>query len=326
MTIPMQVLVVGGTGTLGRQIAKTAIDAGHQVRCMVRTPRKAAFLQEWGCEIVQGDLLDPETLDYALQGIDSLIDSATTSPEDPKSVYETDWDGKLNLYRACDRLGVKRVIFLSLFGAEQHRNVPLMDIKYCTERLLEDSSFEYTIMQGVAFMQGLISQYAIPVLESQNVWVSATPAEIAYMNTQDMARFAVAALSRPQTIRKTFPVVGPKTWKAQEVVDLCEKTCGKSKPSKILKVSPFLLEIGKALVSFFEESLNVLDRLAFSDVTGGGAILDAPMSESYEAFGLDPSDTSTLEAYLREYYGIIMKRMRELDIDVDKEEKKRVPF
>ena len=318
--------MIGGTGTLGRQIAKTAIDAGHQVRCMVRTPRKAAFLQEWGCEIVQGDLLDIETLDYALQGIDSLIDSATSRPEDPKSVYETDWEGKLNLYRACDRLGVKRVVFLSLFAAEQHRNVPLMDIKYCTEQLLADSSLDYTILQGVAFMQGLISQYAIPVLESQNVWISATPAEIAYMNTQDMARFAVAALGRPQTIRKSFPVVGPRAWKAQEVVELCEKTCGKSKPSKVLEVSPFLIETGKALVSFFEESLNVLDRLSFSEVTGGGAILDSPMEESYEAFGLDPAETSTLDSYLREYYAIIMKRMSELDIDVDKEEKKRVPF
>jgi uncharacterized protein YbjT (DUF2867 family) len=41
MTDPMQVLVVGGTGTLGRQIAKQAIDAGHKVRCVVRSPRKA---------------------------------------------------------------------------------------------------------------------------------------------------------------------------------------------------------------------------------------------------------------------------------------------
>ncbi len=326
MTIPMQVLVIGGTGTLGRQIAKTAIDAGHQVRCMVRTPRKASFLQEWGCEMVQGDLLEPESLKYALEGIDAVIDSATSRPDDPKSVYETDWDGKLNLYRACDQLGVKRVVFMSLFAAEQNRNVPLMDIKYCTESLLADSSLDYTILQGVAFMQGLVSQYAIPVLESQNVWVSATPADIAYMNTQDVAKFAVAALVRSETIRKSFPVVGPKAWKAQEVVGLCEKICGKSKPSKILEVSPFLIGTGKALVSFFEDSLNVLDRLAFSEVTGGGATLNAPMQETYEAFGLDPSETSTLEEYLREYYSMILKRMRELDVDVDKEEKKRVPF
>ena len=144
-----------------------------------------------------------------------------------------------------------------------------MDIKYCTERLLADSSLDYTILQGVAFMQGLISQYAIPVLESQNVWISATPADIAYMNTQDMALFAVSALERPQTIRKSFPVVGPRAWKAEEVVELCEKTCKKSKSSKILEVSPFLIGFGKALVSFFEAAQNVSDRLAFSEVTGG---------------------------------------------------------
>ncbi len=325
MKIPMQVLVVGGTGTLGRQIAKTAIDAGHQVRCIVRSPRKASFLQEWGCEITQGDLLDPESIDYSLEGIEAVIDSATSRPDDSKSVYETDWEGKLNLYRACDRLGVKRVVFLSLLIAEKYReNVPLMDIKYCTEKLLTESSLDYTILQGVAFMQGVVGQFAIPVLEGQTVWVSGSPSEIAYMNTQDMARFALAALERPQTIRKSFPVVGPKAWKAREVVKLCEKFS--EKKAKVLTVSPFLIGLGQTLVSFFQASANVADRLAFSEITGGGAVMDAPMDSTYETFGLDIKDTSNLEEYIREYYSVITKRMRELNIDVDKEEKKRVPF
>ncbi len=322
----MQVLVIGGTGTLGRQIAKFAIEAGHQVRCMVRAPRKASFLQEWGAEIVQGDLLDPESVDYALSGIDAVIDAATSRPDDSKGVYETDWEGKLTLYRSCDRLGVKRVVFLSLLSSENHRNVPLMDVKYCTERLLEGSNLDFTILQGVAFMQGLISQIAIPVLENQDVWISESPSEIAYMNTQDMARFAVAALNRPETIRQSYPVVGPEAWNAEEVVRLCERLCRKDKPAKVLTVSPFLIGIGQSLVSFFQASVNVADRLAFSEVTGGGASLNAPMDRTYAIFGLDPSKTSTLESYLKEYYTIIMKRMRELDIDVDKEDKKRAPF
>ena len=161
----MQVLVVGATGTLGRQIARQALDAGHQVRCMVRTPRKASFLQEWGCELTRGDLLEPASLDYALEGMDAVIDAATSRPDDPRSVYETDWDGKLNLFRTCEQAGVKRLVFLSLLAAEKHRQVPLMDIKYCTEKLLEASELDYTILQGAAFMQGVIGQFAIPVLE-----------------------------------------------------------------------------------------------------------------------------------------------------------------
>ncbi|MEC9029477.1 MAG: NmrA family NAD(P)-binding protein [Cyanobacteriota bacterium] len=320
----MQVLVVGGTGTLGRQIARRAIDAGHQVRCMVRKPRKGSFLQEWGCELTCGDLLDPETIDYALDGVDAVIDAATSRPDDSASVYTTDWDGKLNLLRACEKAGVKRYVFLSLLAAEKHLNVPLMDIKFCTERLLADSSFDYTILQGVAFMQGLIGQIAIPVLENQTVWVSETPTAVAYMNTQDVARFAVAALERPETIRRSFPVVGPKAWTSEEIVQFCEKSS--SKTAKVIRVSPFLIGLSQRVVSFFEQSVNMAERLAFAEVTGGGIALDAPMDDTYSCFGLDPSETTPLESYISEYYDTILKRLREMEADLDEESRKKLPF
>ena len=320
----MQVLVVGGTGTLGRQIARRAIDAGHQVRCMVRKPRKGAFLQEWGCELTCGDLLDPGSIDYALDGVDAVIDAATSRPDDSASVYTTDWDGKLNLLRACEKAGVKRYVFLSLLAAEKHLNVPLMDIKFCTERLLADSSFDYTILQGVAFMQGLIGQIAIPVLENQTVWVSETPTAVAYMNTQDVARFAVAALERPETIRRSFPVVGPKAWTSEEIVQFCEKSS--SKTAKVIRVSPFLIGLSQRVVSFFEQSVNMAERLAFAEVTGGGIALDAPMDDTYSCFGLDPSETTPLESYISEYYDTILKRLREMEADLDEESRKKLPF
>ena len=97
----MQVLIIGATGTLGRQIARRAVDAGHQVRCMVRSPRKAAFLQEWGCELTRGDLLEPESLAYALEGQEAVIDAATARASDAGSTYSVDWDGKQNLFAAA---------------------------------------------------------------------------------------------------------------------------------------------------------------------------------------------------------------------------------
>ena len=324
MKSSMQVLVIGGTGTLGRQIAKRAIDEGYKVRCLVRRPRSASFLQEWGCEMSRGDLLNQDDIEYALDGIDAVIDASTSRPDDPRSVYDTDWEGKLNLFRACENKGVKRIVFLSLLAAEKYRNIPLMDIKYCTELFLEASSFDYTIFQGVAFMQGVISQFAIPVLNNEPVWISGNPSQIAYMNTQDMARFAVSALSCPQSIRKSFPLVGPKAWKAYDLVSLCE-SCSKKK-AKILKVSPTVISIAQSVVSFFEGTLNVSERLAFSELSGNGETLDAEMQETYKLFGFNESDTTKMEAYIEEYYSMILKKINEFGIDLDLEEKKKFPI
>ena len=320
----MKILLVGATGTLGRQIAKQAIEEGHEVRCFVRNPRKASFLQEWGCELTKGNLLNSGDIDYALQDIEVVIDSATGRPEDSKSIYETDWDGKLNLFNACESKKIKRVIFLSILSTEKFRNVPLMDVKYCTEKLLEKSNFDYTIFKCAAFMQGVISQFAIPVLDSQAVWMSGTPTKIAYMNTQDMAKIIVTSINNPKSYKLSLPLVGPKAWDSDEVISLCEKYSNKK--AKIFRVSPFLIKVTQSVVSFFQDALNVSERLAFAEVTSSGVPLDADMSNTYEVLELKKEDSTSLESYIKEYYQQILKRLKEMEADLNIEEKKRLPF
>ena len=320
----MKILLVGATGTLGRQIAKQAIEEGHEVRCFVRNPRKASFLQEWGCELTKGNLLNSGDIDYALQDIEVVIDSATGRPEDSKSIYETDWDGKLNLFNACESKKIKRVIFLSILLTEKFRNVPLMDVKYCTEKLLEKSNFDYTIFKCAAFMQGVISQFAIPVLDSQAVWMSGTPTKIAYMNTQDMAKIIVTSINNPKSYKLSLPLVGPKAWDSDEVISLCEKYSNKK--AKIFRVSPFLIKITQNVVSFFQDALNVSERLAFAEVTSSGVALDSDMSNTYEVLDLKKEDITSLENYIKEYYQQILKRLKEMEADLNIEEKKRLPF
>ena len=320
----MRVLVVGGTGTLGRQVAKQALQEGHDVRCMVRSPRKAAFLQEWGCELTRGDLLDPESLNYALEGQDAIIDAATARATDPGSCYAVDWTGQQNLFHAVQSGGNRRIVFFSLLNASHHMDVPLMEIKARSEEWLMASDLDYTILRCAAFMQGLISQFAIPVLEGQTVWVSGIPTPIAYMNTQDLARFAVAGLSREETVRKAFPVVGPRAWTTGEITQLCEKFA--KKEARVARVPPLFLAIMRSCAGFFDASVNVAERLAFEQVTGGGEPLDAPMDETYAAFGLNSAETTSLEQYLQEYYETILKRLRDMEADLDKDAKKKLPF
>ena len=320
----MKILLVGATGTLGRQIAKLAVESGHQVRCIVRNPRKASFLQEWGCELTKGNLLSRNDLAYALQDIEAVIDAATSRPDDPRSIYDTDWEGKLNLFNECEVKGIKRIIFLSILLTERFRNVPLMDIKYCTEKLLEKSDFDYTIFKCAAFMQGVIGQFAIPVLDSQAVWISGTPTKIAYMNTQDMAKIIMKSLDVPECNRKTLPLVGPKAWDADEVISVCEKYSNKK--ARILRVSPFLIKITQALVSFFQYSLNISERLSFAEVTSSGIQLNDDMKNTYDLLDINQDEITTLEDYINEYYQQIIKRLKEMEVDLNVEEKKRLPF
>ena len=69
--------------------------------------------------------------------------------------------------------------------------------------------------------------------------------------------------------------------------------------------------------------MNVAERLSFSELSGSGGKLDAPMEDTYAAFGLNQADTTTMEAYIQEYYGVILKRLKDIGVDLDIEEKKK---
>lgn len=323
----MNLLVVGATGTLGRQVVRRALDEGHQVRCFVRSPRKAAFLKEWGAEIVQGDLTSPETLMPALEGITAVIDAATSRPTDSLTIKQVDWDGQVSLIQAAVAAGVERFVFFSILNAEKFPNVPLMEIKRCTELFLAESGLKYTILRPCGFMQGLIGQYAIPILDGQSVWITGDASPIAYMDTQDIAKFAVRALEVPETVNKAFAVVGTRAWGGYEIIRLCERLSGKE--AKIARLPLNFLRGVRGFLRFFQWGWNVADRLAFTEVLATGKPLDAPMDEVYEVFGLDPKETTTLEAYMQEYFSRIMKKLKEIEFETQKakkQSKKKTPF
>jgi uncharacterized protein YbjT (DUF2867 family) len=323
----MKLLIIGATGTLGRQVARRAIDEGYSVRCLVRSTRKAAFLREWGAELVSGDLCYPQTLAEAMVDVNAVIDAATSRATDSLTIKQVDWDGKIALIQAAKAAGVERFIFFSILHAEKYPEVPLMEIKRCTEIFLKESGLNYTILQLAGFMQGLIGQYGIPILENQPIWVTGTSTPIAYMDTQDIAKFAVRSLSVSETEKQSFPVVGTRAWSAEEIINLCEGLSGKD--ARVTRMPVNLLRAVQRILRLFQWGWNVADRLAFTEVIASGKALNASMDEVYTVFGLEKQQTTTLESYLQEYFSRIMKKLKELDYEKNKTKKqktKRTPF
>ena len=321
----MKLLIVGATGTLGRQIVRRALDEGYEVRCLVRNARKAAFLKEWGADLMVGDFCQPETLPPVLEGMEAIIDAAAARPTDSASIKEIDWDGKVNLIKAAQKAGINRYIFFSILNAENYPDVPLMNIKHCTEQFLRESGLNYTILRPCGFMQGLIGQYAVPILDNQAVWITGESSPIAYMDTLDVAKLTIRVLEVPETQKQTYPMVGTKAWTAEEIIQLCERLS--DKPAKIARVPLGLLRFLRGFTRFFQWTYNISDRLAFAEVLASGKPLNASMDDVYKTLGVDAKETTTLESYLQEYFSRIIKKLKEIDYEKSKsKKKKKTPF
>src|SRR5690242_17719539 len=73
-----RILVIGGTGTVGRHVVSQLRAAGAQVRALVRNPSAAQLPPQ--VEVVRGDLTLPDTLDACLKGIDAVFLVWTAPP------------------------------------------------------------------------------------------------------------------------------------------------------------------------------------------------------------------------------------------------------
>lgn len=314
----MSLLIIGGTGTLGRQIALQALTKGYKVRCLVRNFRKASFLKEWGAELVYGDLTRPETIPPCLTGITAIIDASTSRASELDSLKKVDWEGKLCLIEAAKVANIERFIFFSAQNVEQFKSIPLMKVKNGIEMRLKDSKIPYTIFRLSGFYQGLIEQYAIPILENLPIWVTNENTYVSYMDTQDIAKFCLRSLQIPKTTNQTFFLSGSRGWVSSEIINLCEQLAGQ--PAKVQRVPLFLLKFLSQFFGFFEWGQNISDRLAFAEILSTENKFSQSTADLYKMFKIDPSEIIQLDDYFLEYFIRLLKRLRDINFeDVQKQ-------
>jgi uncharacterized protein YbjT (DUF2867 family) len=110
-------LIAGATGYVGGLLAAELAERGCDVRCMARSPERALESLDSRCRVVGGDVLEPDTLDAALDGVEVayyLVHSMGRGGDSGFS--ERDRRGARNFAEAAKRQGVARIVYLGGLG------------------------------------------------------------------------------------------------------------------------------------------------------------------------------------------------------------------
>jgi len=218
----MTILVTGATGNVGRHVVQHLTQRGAKVRALARNPGNAHFPES--VEVVQGDLLDVDSLRQAFQGISTLfLLNAVVADEFTQALIA------LNVAREA---GVKRVVYLSVIHSDRYVNVPHFAGKFGVERMLETMGFSATILRPAYFMDNDLT--IKDVVLGYGVYPMPIGSKgLAMIDARDIGEIAaIELLSRDQAADDgavtRMNLVGPDTLTGADVAGIWSEALGRT--------------------------------------------------------------------------------------------------
>ena len=230
----MRIGITGGTGFVGRHLARALVSAGHHSVLLARgvDRRDPAIRSLPGMTFREADLSDPTGLIEAFAGCDAIAHCAGINREIGAQTYQqVHVRGTLNTIEAARRAHVRRLLLLSFLRARPDCGSPYHESKWTAEQLVRQSALDYTIVKaGMIYGRGdhmldHISHtiHTLPLFAT--VGIHEQP--IRPVAVQDVVDILVGSLVDGRLSGKTVFVLGPETLLLSEAVRRVAATLGR---------------------------------------------------------------------------------------------------
>lgn len=228
------ILVTGGTGFVGRHVARTLREEDRGVRCLVRDAgsRPAGTLAAWGCEIATGDMTDRESVARAVEGCEAVVHLVAIRTGRREQFERIMVEGTRGLVAAAKEAGVRRFLLMSALGTDERTMglTPYFWAKWTQERDVAGGGFAHTVFRP-SFIFGREGG-VLPIFARQVRWSPVVPVLFPERRLQpiwveDVAAVFAKALETPASESRTFELGGPDTVAWSELYERIAAHLGK---------------------------------------------------------------------------------------------------
>ena len=199
------ILVVGGTGMLGEQVARQLLRDGFKVRLLVRDAERARTLLGADFEYFVGDVDDSDAIEHALEGC-AGVHISLRGGSDPYELDRVEHRGTARVADLAAQQGVSRLTYLSGMLVAEDAKIAGDRAKYHAEQAIRSSGVPYTIFKPFYFMETLPRH----VQGTLAIVLGRQPHPLHMVAASDFARMVSRAFRTPEAANRSFFVHGPE--------------------------------------------------------------------------------------------------------------------